>query len=653
MMRGGTLQATSQAGDDPFARLTLEQLGDIEVTIVSKEPEQIRRAPGAVTVITQEDIRRSGATSLPEVLRMAPGVAVARIDSDHWSVGIRGFGDQFSKSVLVMIDGRSVYTPLFAGINWSVQDTVLEDIDRIEVVRGPGGTVWGANAVNGVINIITKRATDTQGLLVSIGGGNVDHTIASFRYGGGNGGAFSYRMQAKGFVRGPEFHTNALEPAFDTWRMGQLGFRADWRLERDDVSVSGDMYDGRNGQSLSLGQFSPPSQVLNYNPADVSGANLLAHWRRALKGGGDLQFQAYYDRTDLLGPQLGETRHTLDADFIHRPRGLPRQTLLWGLGARVSPGSFLQTIPTLDITPHQRTDSVFSAFIQDEISLVGNRLWLTAGSKLERNNYTGVETQPSIRLLWTPLARQSLWTAVTRAVRTPSRLEEDFQLSGLLTASPPTFVRITGNRDFTAESLIGYEAGYRSVITDQIYVDLTLFNNHHDNLESLGAPSVVIEATPAPAHALVIFPYVNGVQGTSTGFELTSDWKPTGWGQVKASYSYLGIDVSNVPGNTDTSAVRTYEGSSPRHQVVLRGLLELGQGIQLDPTFRYVSALPSRGVDGFATFDLRVGWRTPRGLEVSLAGQGLLQPDHVEFAHDPPPPVAISRSVYASIVWHR
>ena len=646
-------QSSSNNSGNAIVTLTLEQLGNLDVTIVSKEPEPIRRTPAAVTVITQEDLRRSGATTLPEALKMAPGVAVARIDSDHWSVGIRGFGDQFSKSVLVMIDGRSVYTPLFAGIQWAVQDTVLDDIERIEVVRGPGGTVWGANAVNGVVNIITKHAADTYGGLVSVGGGNLDHAIASFRYGGGRGDAFSYRVQGKGFMRGPELHPNALKPAFDDWRMGQLGFRADWQLDSADLTVSGDIYSGRDGQSVSLGQFSPPSQLVSYSPFDVSGGNVLAHWRRLLKSGGDIRFQGYYDRTNLLGPQLGETRHTLNADLIHRPGGVGRHNLLWGLGARISPSDISQTVQTLDITPHRQTDSVYSAFVQDELSLVSDGLWLTLGSKIERNNYTGVEVQPSARLLWTPSNRQSLWTAFSRAVRTPSRLEEDFQLTGLLTPSPPTFVRIQGNHDFVSEELLGLEAGYRSVVTDRLYVDLTVFHNDHDKLQSLGAPSIVAETTPPPAHLLLVFPYANGVRGTSTGFEVAPDWKPTAWGQIKASYSYLGIDLENVPGHTDTSAVSSYEGSSPRHQLALRGLLELSQGVELDPTFRYVSALAGRNVDSFGTFDLRVGWRTIPGLDVSVTVQSLFQSDHVEFAHDPPPPVALKRSVYASIVWRR
>jgi len=264
----------------PLKQLSLEALGNIEVTTASKEPEQVRRTPAAIHVITQEDISRSGATSLPEVLRLAPGVDVARIDSGHWSIGVRGFGDQFSKSVLVMIDGRSVYTPLFAGVFWGVQDTVLDDIERIEVILGPGGTAWGANAVNGIINIITKSAKDTPGTLVSAGGGNLDHGIASARYGGGNGRDFDYRVYTKGFNRGPEFHTD--DTSFDAWWMGQAGFRTDWNRENDSLTVQGDVYSGRDGQSVALAAYSPPSEVLHYEALDVSGGNLLTRWRHAM-----------------------------------------------------------------------------------------------------------------------------------------------------------------------------------------------------------------------------------------------------------------------------------------------------------------------------------------------------------------------------------
>src|ERR1700687_5974228 len=265
-------------------KLNLEELGNVEVTTASKEPKTVWRTPAAVYVLTQEDIRRSGATSLPEVLRLVPGVEVARTDSDTWALGVRGFGSALSRSVLVLIDGRSVYTPLFAGVYWQVQDTLLEDIERIEVIRGPGGTIWGANAVNAVINIITKPAKDTRGVLVSAGGGSVDQGFVGFRYGAPKGKNFDYRIYGKAFTRGPEFHPDHQQ--FDDWRMGQIGFRADWSVHgRDTFTLQGDLYNEDAGQIVGIATYSPPGQPNVQQNAELSGGNLLGRWQRRLEGG--------------------------------------------------------------------------------------------------------------------------------------------------------------------------------------------------------------------------------------------------------------------------------------------------------------------------------------------------------------------------------
>src|SRR6266850_1451403 len=323
--------------------LSLEELGNIEVTTASRTPKALLKSPAAVYVLTSDDIRRSGATSLPELFRTVPGVAVARIDSDHWSVGVRGFGDQFSKSVLVLLDGRNVYTPLFAGILWGGHDVLLEDIERIEVIRGPGGTVWGANAVNGVINIITKSSRDTTGMLASLQTGTLDHGVGGFRYGGAHGQDLTYRVYGKGFSRGPESHTDGQE--FDAWHMGQGGFRLDWSKPRDTVTLQGDMYKASEGQSITFATFSPPQDLTSYDPLNLSGGNLLLRWQRTLDRRSDLELRLYYDRTSILGPQLGETRNTVDVDFVHHVAAFPRQDLRWGAGVHWSPSQFQQTVP--------------------------------------------------------------------------------------------------------------------------------------------------------------------------------------------------------------------------------------------------------------------------------------------------------------------
>ena len=641
-----------QKTEGRITRLSLEQLGNIEVTTVSKEPEKLRRTPAAIFVITQEDIRRSGATSIPEVLRLVPGVKVARIDSNKWAIGVRGFESRLSRSVLVLIDGRTVYTPLFAGVYWEVQDTLLADIDRIEVIRGPGGTIWGANAVNAVINIITKNARDTHGTLVSTGGGNVDQGSVGFRYGAGTGKNFSYRVYGKAFTRGPEFHTDQRQ--FDDWRMGQTGFRTDWDLHsRDTLTLQGDLYNGDAGERVGITTYSPPYMTILEQNAELAGGNLLGRWRRSLGDGSDLQVQAYYDRTNRQEANFGESRDTLDVDFLHHFR-LPRQQdFLWGLGARLSSGNAAQVVPTVAFMPNQLTDKLYSAFVQDEVPIVKDQLWLTIGSKFLQNIYTGFEVQPSARLLWVPNARQTVWAAITRAVRTPSRVEEDLQVTAFLTPNPPTFLRLADDRKFFSEQLVGYEAGYRSLVRPKLYLDVATFYNDYDHLLSIEPGAPFSETSPPPPHFVVPFLIRNGLLGSTSGIEIAPDWRPTLWWRLEGSYAYLYTDLKRRTGSLDPSTVSSIEGSSPHHQVVIQSSLDLPKNLEFDQTYRYVSALPAQLVGSYGTADVRLGWRLTRHFSLSLSGRNLLQPRHAEFGGDPGSLVGIKRSVYGKITWQK
>jgi len=638
--------------DGPLKQLSLEQLGDVEVTTASKEPEEVWKTAAAIYVLTNEDIRRSGATSIPEVLRLVPGVQVSRIDNDHWAVGIRGFADQFSKSMLVMVDGRSLYTPLFAGVYWALQDgIILEDVERIEVIRGPGGTIWGANAVTGVINIITKRAKDTHGALVSTGGGNIDQGIGGFRYGDGNGSNFDYRVYGKGFSRGAGFHPD--HQGFDTWRMGQLGFRTDWDARSNDhLTIQGDMYKGGVGETVGYGSFTPPEQIISQQAVAVSGGNLLAAWRHDLREGSDIQVQAYYDRTYALAPHYQETRNTFDLDFIHHLTLGERHNFIWGVGARLSPSQVVQTVPTLDLIPHDFANNVYSGFVQDEIAIVPNKFSLTVGSKLEHNSYTGFEFQPSVRGLWTITPRQTFWAAVTRAVRTPSRIEEDFRLIEFGIAKPLVYVAVDGNRQLSSERLIGYEAGYRTLVTPKIYIDIAVFHNDYNDLINLGMPTLTLDTTPTPVHLTIHLPFANGLRGNTDGFEIAPDWKPSRWWQMKATYSYLNLNLKSIPGVVDGNGyVGKDEGSSPHNQVTLQSRFNLPKGFEFDQTYRYVSALPAFLVDSYSTADMHLAWRATRQMEFSVVGENLFQPHHAEFGGNPGPLVGIKRSVYAQITW--
>ena len=627
-------------------QLSLADLANVEVTSASKEPEEIWRTPAAVDVLTQEDIRRSGATSIPEVLRLVPGVQVARINSNQWSVSIRGLGSGFSKSVLVLIDGRSVYTPLYAGVYWDVQNVLLDDVERIEVIRGPGGTIWGSNAVNGVINVITKSAQHTHGAYASASGGNIDQTRDAVRY-GGSVNKVDYRAYAMGFGRTPEFHSD--RDNYDAWQLGQAGFRTDSTLsDRDTLTVQGDLYKGRIGQQVAIGYYSPPAELTVDGTQDVSGGNFLGRWRRQLNNTSDLQVQAYYDRTYRLGPLLGETRNTFDIDLIHHFVFKQRNEVIWGFGARWSPSDFIQTVATLNFLPQHQNDNIYSAFVQDQIALLPTKLWLTVGSKFEHNIFTGWETEPSARLLWTPTPHQTLWASVTRAVRTPSRIDEDMQLSGLASANPPVFFCICDNGKFVSETLLGYEAGYRKLLTSSIYVDVAAFHNKYNDLASYGDISISTVTSPPPPYILYSLRALNGVMGSANGGEISPDWKATRWMDLKATYSYVSLNLVDKPTNSKTSYVYSYEESSPHNEVTAQILFNLPKGFEFDPTYRYMGALPALSVKAYQTADARLGWHFAKMFDLSVSGQNLFQPHHSEFG-----PVHVERSAYAEITWRR
>ena len=644
--------SSPQAEEQQLKSLSLAELGQVKITSTSKQPEEVWRTPAPVFVLTSEDIRRSGATSIPELLRLVPGVQVSRSQSDEWAVGIRGFASGFSKGLLVMIDGRSVYTPLFEGVYWDVQDLVLADIDRIEVIRGPAGAVWGLNAVNGIINIVTKDAKDTQGTMASaLGGGAVERFIGEAQHGWSPKKHLYARVYGKGFNRGPEINPGG--NPYDTWHQERGGFRADWTPNaRDHVTAEADVYQGETGGQNTIGRFFPPRQQIVQGGQPVSGGDFIVRWDRTLSASRNFYLEAYFDRTNRKTLQFGETRDTFDVDFVDHIGDLPRQDLIFGGGLRESPSNLVQRYRSVNFTPNQLTDYIYSAFVQDRISILPDRLTATLGTKIEDNNYSGVGVEPSARLLWTATPHRTVWAGVARALRIPGRLDQDLLLIGNAVPSPPTFVAIHGNPNFKPEVLISWEAGYRQLFGKTLYADVALFHNQYDDLESYGEPLFVITqpTTPYPYTQLNVT-FANGIRGVTNGLELAPDWRPFDWWELRGTYSHTGMELHSKPGFNQSAYIATYEGQSPDHIATLQSLFTLPHGVEIDPDYRYMSALPADNIPAYQTADLHLAWKFARHLTLFGDGRNLLQPSHLEFPGDNANVVRIRRSLYGGIRW--
>lgn len=650
------LSVESEQSEQSLKQLSIEQLGQVEVTSVTKEPEEVWKTAAAIYVITQQAIERSGATNIPEALRLAPGVEVARIDSHTWSIGIRGFGSNLTRNILVLIDGRSVYSPLLAGTFWDVQNVPLIDIDRIEVIRGPGGTIWGPNAVNGVINIITKSSKDTQGETVQAGGGNVDQGDVTAQYGGANNKGLTYRGYGMGFDRGPEHHVDGNN--YDEWRDIQGGFRADYdRSSHDTYSLEGDMYDEGAGYRATSVYYTPPYSRIAQSTAPLSGGDIVATWHHIQAPGKDFQIEAYYDRSNRRQPDFVDLRNTYDVDFLDRFRLPYNQQISWGGGVLISAGRNPQVVPDLYFLPESRTDQLYSGFFQDEIALIPNSVSLSIGTKLLKTNYTGVQWEPSVRLLWNPTATQALWAAFTHAVRTPSDAERAFNLTGFVgvpPGGPPEFARFIANPNFHSEEMNGWELGYRRMIGKNLYFDLSSFYNHYGDLFSediIGGP--YLEDSPPPPHLLIPAEFGNGLVGTTKGFELSPDWSPLPFWRLSVAYSYLDMVIERGKNSLDVGSAPIVEGSSPRNQITAQSDFSITSAVDLNLTYRFVSALSALSINAYSTGDARLGWWATPYLRFSIAGRNLFQPFHYEYENDPGPNVAIVRSVFVQVTWRR
>ncbi|TDJ61608.1 MAG: TonB-dependent receptor [Nitrospina sp.] len=642
--KGGPEEPFLLAGNLPedLTKLTLEQLMDIEVTSVSKKPEKAAQAPAAVFVITQEDIRRSGATHIPEVLRMVPGVEVARVDGNKWAVSIRGFNGLFARKLLVLIDGRSVYTGLFSGTFWDTPDTALEDIERIEVIRGPGATVWGVNAVNGVINIITKQSKNSQGGLVSAGGGNVEQGFTTLRYGGKMGDNAHYRVYGKWFNR-DSFEGPTGVDSNDDWTAVRGGFRMDWDAsETSQFTFQGDVYDGQS-KGRRTGPVAPGVMATILDEEDVNGGNFLARWTRKFSEQSDLKVQTYFTSENRQGQIFGQNISIFDLDLQHRLPAGEAHDVVWGLNGRVMWDELDSTF-LLSFNPEKDTNYFVNGFVQDQITIIPKRLKFTLGTKLGYNSFSGWEVQPSGRLLWTPNDKHTLWASASRAVRTPSRFEDSANLNFLTTpGAPPSVFAIRANTRLKAEDLLAYELGYRIRATDKLFIDVATFFNVYDDL---------LSNEPLPPEFLGVvnnFPsqFQNLMKGESWGVEVASTWDVFDFWRIKAAFTWFELHLFLDPASQDTTSTAA-NGASPQFQFNLRSYIDLPYDLEFDTALNYVDELPDLGIEDYVRLDLRLGWHASKNVELSVTGQNLLEPNHQEFLgfSGGINPALVPRSVY-------
>jgi iron complex outermembrane recepter protein len=617
-----------------LTQASLEDLMNIQVTTVSKKEQTLRTAGAAVFVITQEDIRRSGATNIPDLLRMVPGVNVAQMSASTWAISIRGFNDSFADKVLVLIDGRSVYNPITSGVSWDQQDMPLEDIERIEVIRGPGGTVWGANAMNGVINIITKNTKNTQGGLVSAGGGSQTVAEGLAQYGGAIGSTGMYRVFAKSF----DIDASTLPgggSAQDGWQSVHGGFRSDWILSpRDTLTVQGDLQEGREGQNLTTVMANQlPLELTFTDRFNTSEGNVLARWNHTLANGSEMSLQIYDDHSSTFSLGSRDRQNTVDLDFHHHLKLGSRQDIVWGLGSRVS-NLYLGPGYAIAYLPPNRTDVLLSTFFQDQVKITGS-LSLTFGSKFEHNDYTGFQFEPSAQLVWSPTARQSVWLSAARAIRQPDAVDASIRdEAAIFPTGPGSFgvVSVAGNPSQRTERLNDFEAGYRVQVTARVSVDAAAYLDFYHDLRTAEELQPYFVAGPGAPY--LVLPVIFGSIGNahSYGGELSLDWKPANRWRISAGYSLLHMVFSQDTANVDTE-VGDLGSGTPQQQFQARSALNLPHHFEWDSSLAYVGRLPA-GIPAYTRVDTRFGWKINEHLDLSAVGQNLLSPRHAEFPDD-------------------
>lgn len=648
-------QTDSDSLNEDLSDFSIEQLASVKVTSVSKKKESLNETAAAITVITSEDIRRSGATSIMEALRLAPGLQVARINAHDWAISARGFNDRFANKLLVLIDGRNVYTPTFSGVAWDLQDINLEDVDHIEVIRGPGGTIWGANAVNGVINVITKHARHSPGWIAQANAGTEYRAAGSLRYAGKLKENAYFRVFGKAF-RQERSELATGTPASDQWTMGRGGFRLDVDgINGSHWTILADAFANRVPDFSVVASLTPPYANPIVTAPRNSGGNVLTRLTRNLSPRSEIAVQGYYSLVRRThDPLLGERQQTLDLETTFRFRTGDRQEVVSGVGYRISTD---KTRPSaVQRLTSQKPIHLANAYLQTEVAVVPSRLWITLGSKVEYNSYTAVEYAPAGRMRLALSDRQTLWAAVSQAVRTPSRAENSVVfLQQVIPPAPPgqplaIAIEARGSASMSAERLTAYEAGYRFLSIPDFSIDITGFLNRYNRLRTIEPLAPVLVTQVNPPFVVQAVEAGNLLTGDTYGVEIDLRIQPSAWWRIRPSYSYLKMKLKLKPASLSTTSLAA-SGESPRHSLFVQSNWSFNAiRTELDATVRYVDALPARSIGAYWGLDTRLGWRAGRRVMLDIVGHNILG-KHKEFTTSfiTAPQVIVQPSIYGRL----
>jgi iron complex outermembrane recepter protein len=648
--------ALPQTAENDLTKMNIEDLMNVEVTSVSRHQQSLSQTAAAVFVITEEDILRSSAANIPELLRMVPGVQVAQISASSWAISVRGFNGRFSEKVLVMVDGRTVYVPSFGGVFYEVVDVPLEQIARIEVIRGPGGSVWGANAVNGVINILTKKASATPGTTLVAGGGSTDRGFGLLQEGGKLRSIGDFRVFAHYSTEG-SLHEQDGPLEGDGWHILHGGFRSDSQISsKDTLSVQGNIYSGREGGSgQRIASFTQPPSPNVLTEVNISGGSFQTSWNHRYSGRSDTTLMVSYQRS-ARSDIIDERRGILDFDFQHNLSIGERHQFVWGFDYRYSSaqteGSFAYSL-----IPPDRDTNLYSGFLQDQIALVADRLSLTLGAKLEHHYYSGFGVMPSARIAWTPSTKSTYWAAVSRALRSPSDLDDGMRVISAVFPGPggmPVAVLNIGNPRLQNESLLAYEAGYRTLLRKNLSIDLATFYHSYDKLQTWEPSAPFLEDTPLPPHMVIPYIAENTMHGEAHGLEFFANWQMLPRWTLSPGYAFERLHLHLDPGSQDTSTIPFIGGSTPVHSAQLRSHVALPRRFCWDTSVYFVDRLVSPVIASYTRLDSGLTWQRKEHLTLSIFGQNLLQDHHLEFQDltQTLNSSLMKRSAYAKITWH-